>query len=237
MSPLRRLPASRYSIVEPVWSGDTVVIIAGGPSLTHEQVLLVQRAHAAGRVRCVVVNDAYLLAPFADVLYFADSHWWKWHTEGIPKPSLGMTAEQVVAAFRAFAGVRCTIKNSGANVTDDNVHMLLNATIGNPRLGLSSEPTALVTGRHSGFQALNLSVLAGAVRVLLLGFDARASQNKTHWFGEHPRPTNPSIYAEIKKSFSMAEKLLKAAQVDVVNCSPGTAIDSFPKSTIAEALG
>ena len=237
MSILKRLPGSRCSQVERAWEGATVVLIGGGPSLSTHDVAQVAVAYAREVVKCVVINDAYLLAPFADLLYFADSHWWKWQTSGIPKPSLGLSAEQVKALFADFKGTRCTIKNTGANVTDESIHMLLNVHGTAHGTGLSSDPCALATGRHSGFQALNLAVLAGATRVLLLGFDGRADKaGKTHWFGEHPRPTNPAIYAQIKQSFSMAEKDLKALGVEVINCSPGSAIDSFEKMPLGEAL-
>jgi hypothetical protein len=36
-----------------------------------------------GKTRVIAVNDAYRLAPFADVLYACDEKWWKWH-QGVP---------------------------------------------------------------------------------------------------------------------------------------------------------
>jgi len=50
-------------------------------------VAQVAAAYERGKVRCIIINDAYLLAPFADILYFADSHWWKWQTTGTAKPA------------------------------------------------------------------------------------------------------------------------------------------------------
>ena len=82
MSILRRRagwPVDRYSEIAPEWSGGTAVLLGGGPSLTLGQVEKVRAAREAGAVHVIAVNDAYRLAPFADVCYFADSEWWGWH--------------------------------------------------------------------------------------------------------------------------------------------------------------
>ena len=236
MSILRRIPGERFSEVEPLWAGGLAVLIGGGPSLTPEHVALVHAQRVRG-IYCIAVNDAYLLAPWADVCYFADSHWWKWQTVGTPKPQLGLSGEQVRERFSAFAGEKCTIENSGANVTDERVHMLRNRDHPNLGHGLSLDPRVLVTGRHSGFQAINLAVLAGARTIILLGYDGRPSADgKAHFFGEHPRPTPAAAYEYYRKAYSAAEREIIAAGVKVLNCSPGSAIDSFEKLPLECAL-
>ena len=234
---LRRIAGSRFSVIERNWDGAMAVLIAGGPSLTRADVDLVGDAHAAGRVRVIAVNDAYLLAPWADVLYFADAHWWAWQTQGRPKIALNLAGEDVAKRFREFRGERCSISNARLNIKDEAVHILKNAVGNGHSFGLSRERTAIVTGRNSGFQALNIAILAGAARVLLLGYDGRAGvDGRSHWFGEHPTPTPAAIWGEIKKSFSEAERDIEALGVSVVNCSPGSAIASFPRSTIGAEL-
>jgi hypothetical protein len=234
---LRRLPGERYSEVRPFWSGDTVAILAGGPSLTEGQVAKVRLAHSLRRLRAIAVNDAYLLAPWADVHYAADSSWHKWHTEGIEKPALKLAAADVAMRWKSFAGEKCSIQGSGDNIIDRAVHLLRNKTFPDHGTGLSRDPRALMTGRHSGFQALNLAVLAAATQVLLLGFDGRVgTDGRSHWFGEHPRPTDPAVFEHMRRAFSAAERDLKEAGVRVVNCSPASAIDSFEKRALDEAL-
>lgn len=236
MQVLHRLPESRFSRVERAWSGATVAVLGGGPSLTREQVAEVGHAHFWRRVYCIAVNDAYLLAPWADLHYAADAHWHRWHTAGIDKPLLGLTAAQVRERWHAFAGQKCTIQSSGGTVSDPNVHMLRNKTFPAHGMGLSEDPCALITGRNSGFQSVNLAVLAGAQRVLLLGFDARAGERASHWHGEHPREMPVAIYGYIKQAFTDAERALARLGVRVLNCSPGSAINTFPKYTLEEAL-
>lgn len=227
---LERLQGSRFSRVLPLWQGKTVVLIGGGSSLTVYQVEHVRNSKA----RCIAVNAAYLIAPWADVCYFADSQFWKWHDQGVE--CAGLEPEEVREKFRGFAGQKCSIQNSGANVTDEAVHILRNKTFPQHGKGLSTDPEALMTGRNSGFQALNMATLAGARRVLLLGFDGSPIQGKTHWHGAHPRPTPIDAYPHYRQALSAAESELKKLGVEVLNCSPGSMIDTFPKVSIERAL-
>lgn len=234
---LRRLPESRFSEVLQNWKGATVVILGGGPSLTLDHVRSVEVAHKLERVKCIVVNDAYLIAPWADVHYAADSHWHAWHTAGVPKPVLKMTADDVRSRWTSFAGQKCTIENSGANVKDESVHMLRNKHgTGTHGPGLSVDSRSLVTGRSSGFQSINLSVLAGASLILLLGFDAREGSDKTHFHGGHPRPLPVQVHEVWRRHFTAAQGEIKAAGARVINCSPGTAITAFEIGNLDQIL-
>src|SRR5580765_1895454 len=60
----------QYWKVEPVWAGEPCAILASGPSMSQ------QVADAVRRLRTVVVNNTFRLAPWADILYAADSRWW-----------------------------------------------------------------------------------------------------------------------------------------------------------------
>ncbi len=220
MSILRREAGAPFSEVAPEWSEAIAVLIGGGPSLTVEQVHHVGVAREHGRFRVIAVNDAYRVAPFAEVCYFADSEWWGWHKD---RPE-----------FQAFAGQKCSISDSQAKITDPQVHILRNA---GPR-GISRDPSAICNGRNSGYQALNIAILAGAKTVILLGFDARepTATSKSHWFGDHPKIEPVSVYADFRNAFSQAEAAIAAAGVRVINCSPGSAIDSFEKMELEQVL-
>lgn len=234
---LRRLPDSRFSEVVREWAGETCVILGGGPSLTLAHVERVREAHEAGMVRCIAVNDAYLWAPWADVLYAADAQWHVWHSAGTPKYQIGFTAAQVRERFAAFKGQKCSIQSQVENIKDDRVHILRNANGTLHGFGLSADPRALITGRNSGFQALEVAILAGTKVDILLGFDGQpTTDGRTHWSGGHPLPTPPDAYQHYRKSFSEAEYAIKAVGVKVINASPGTGIDQFEKMEIDEAL-
>lgn len=242
---LRKLANSRFSEVLPEWPGQTCVLIAGGPSLTQEQVATVKAAHVAGAVRCITVNNSYLWAPFSDICYAADAHWHEAHSAGIAIPELMLRAQDVRDIWRGFKGEKCTIDHPGASVKDQRVHVLRNFNYDPARkqnkvhgYGLSRDLRCLVTGRHSGWQAINLAILAGAMTLILLGYDGQAGpRGQSHWHGDHPKRKMPeAAYDEFKRSFVHGQHALDAAGVQVVNCSPNSAINQFPKIPIEKAL-
>lgn len=159
------------------------------------------------------------MAPWLDVCYFADAKWWKWHSD---KPE-----------FKVFAGEKCTIFNTGNAVEDPAVFMLRPSE---QREGLSTDPQALVTGSNGGHQVVNIATLAGAARIVLLGFDAKpGAHGKKHWFGDHPDRTE-APYDTMITGFRKAAPLLKERGVEVLNASPGSAIDCFRRVNIEDVF-
>jgi hypothetical protein len=241
---LRRIEGERYSEVLPTWKGKAVAIVGAGPSLTQAQAHCLE----VGCVPTIAVNNAFLWAPFAAVAYAADAKWHAWTASGytatasggiVPndKPRLGLTGAQIAEKWRAFKGQKCTIEWGKDTIADEAVHVLRNRDADAHGMGLSTDPRMLATGRNSGAQAVNLAVLAGATTIFLLGFDGGPdADGKTNFHGGHPTPTNPQIWPYIRQSFSAMEDQLKALGVRVWNCSPSSAIDSFPKLTIETAL-
>jgi hypothetical protein len=223
-SPLQRKegwPLNRFSLVERVWSGMTVVCCATGPSITDEQV---QRCRAKvdreGRpVRIIVVNDAYRLIPWADINYFADGKWWEWHKDR--------------EEFKAFEGARCSVFTTGNMVIDPEVHILRNAE----REGLSLDREEICTGSSSGYQAINIAVLAGAERVVLLGYDNKRSEvsGKPHFFGQHPDRTELN-YDVVKEQLKRLADAVSKAGVRVTNASLATALTCFERGALESIL-
>ena len=237
---LRRVEGSRYSEVLPVWKEQTVAVIGGGPSLTQAQV------EAVRGTKCIAVNDAFLWAPWADVCYAADMKWHTWMTQGyrvlpggakqpIDKPRLGLKAADVVARWRDFQGQKCSVEWEGTDLPD-SVHMLRNRNGDVHGFGLSSDPSFLVTGRNSGAQAMNIAVLSGATRILLLGIDGGPDKDgQTHFHGGHPSACTPSVWDAIRQSFSAMEHELERLKIKVINCSPISQI-GFEKRRIEDAF-
>ena len=236
---LERIDEGRYCKVLPKWVGQTVVIIGGGDSLSQSQIDLLERARAVrDDLRCIVVNDAYLRAPWADLLYFADAHWHMWHKKGMVKRP-GLTEAEVRQRFESFKGQICSIESAVKNVDDPRVVFLRNLHGSIRGTGVSLKPDAIATGHNSGFMALNIAVLSGSRFAVLLGFDGRPNpkNGRSHWFGEHLRPIQAEFWPLMRQSFSAAERELDAVGMKVVNCSPGTFIDSFTKMALEDVLG
>lgn len=123
-------------------------------------------------------------------------------------------------------------------IDDAAVHMLGNGDeAGKPaNEGLSLDARTLLTGRNSGYQAVNLAVLAGARRIALLAYDMCFQNGKQHWFGSHPIPNHESEFAGYAKRFRTMLPQLTKLGVEVLNCSPASLIDAFPNVTVEEAL-
>lgn len=201
---------TEFTTVPRVFAGQTVVCVGTGPSLTQAQV-----DFCRGKAAVLAVKNAFDLAPWADVVYGAgvdSTNWW------------GVNGARVAAAHQ---GLRFTLDPQAAAWAS-----LLK--IG-PPLGLSSAPDTLNTGQNSGYQAINLAVHLGASRVLLLGYDMKPVAGRDHFFGAHPTGNKP-VYRTFLPHFKTLVEPLQQLGVVVINCTPDSALESFPKMTLTEAL-
>lgn len=103
---------------------------------------------------------------------------------------------------------------------------------------LTDEPGLLGWGGNSGFHALNLAVQCGARRVVLVGFDLTLDYG-THWHGRHPKGLNNPNAAALRRWRRVLDDQaprLKALGVEVINASPISALEAYPKAGLEEAL-
>lgn len=204
--------------VWPNWRGDTVFCIATGASLTKEQLQFVRdRTHI---VRVIAINDAGLettsqrpyTASFADILYAADFAFWRTH-----HPATG--------ALRVSAA---QVQGNPCPVCEGLADLLVK---------LHPAPVPLnVAGRvwhglHSGIQALQLAVTLGAEKVYLLGYDCVPRFGRTNYVDKAPGLNN-GWHGE---RHDWAQKYSRIDwPIPIINCTPGSAIDAFPKLNIEE---
>jgi hypothetical protein len=184
----------------PDWSGKRVACIGTGPSLTEQQL----RAVALNGAKVIAINDAGLLdrVPFSaggwcDLWYAADLRFWRHYAERVPHSRALRVAAQKEA-------VRCGL-----------AHLFLDT-----KSGLSGAGHAR-SGGHSGFQAVQIALNAGAALVELHGYDCHAP-TATNYFGDKPRElATSSPYAMWVEAYRTLDRSR------VVNCTPGSAIDAF----------
>lgn len=200
-----------FATVPRLWPGSTVVCLATGPSLVQSDV-----DACRGRARVIAIKHAYDLAPWADVVYGAgvdSTKWWQ------------RAGERVAATHQ---GLRFTL--------DPTAAAWASVLRWGGETGLSTDPERLALGRNSGYQAINLAVLLGATRVLLLGYDMKRAAGDRENFYDGPTKGPAHRYADWRPFFeSMVEPLARLG-VTVINCTPDSALDVFPKMTLAEAL-
>lgn len=90
---------------------------------------------------------------------------------------------------------------------------------------------------NSGAAAISLAVLAGAKRVVLLGFDCQYGPNgERHWHGDHPKHLgNARLVNKWRDKFKqLADAIPKGVQV--LNCTRQTALDCFELADLQDAL-
>lgn len=194
--------------VPQCWPGETVVCLASGPSLTRDDV-----EYCRGKARTIVVNSTLQIAPWADVFFASDGRVWRWNE----------------AAIRAFQGMKFSLDPVAAEYGG---MILRNGGV----CGLSRDPRAVCTGYNSGYMAVNVAVLLGAARILLLGYDMQQGPSgESHWHGDHVNKAQPP-YADCVRAFRTMVEPLKAAGVEVVNCTRSSALTMFDRADLREAL-
>lgn len=198
------------AVVPRLWPDSTLVILASGPSLTPDDVTACR-----GRAPVIAINDTHRLAPWADVLYSSDQHWWA-HYKGVPTFAGRKYGIWPLRPYREWAVE--VLANTGDR-------------------GLERNPSGLRTGKNSGAAAVNLAVHLGARRIVLLGFDMGRTGGKAHFFGEHPAKLRAATpFPFFIAAFETMVKPLQAIGVEVINASRQTALTCFPRVTLDEAL-
>jgi len=110
------------------------------------------------------------------------------------------------------------------------------------------EPPHVSYGHSSGFQLLNLAYHAKPARIVLLGYDMRyapdyngrerkVGSTPRHYFGEYPSAlqhwpkvsVNAGVHSEL---VDLYRAVARQGKVEIVNCTPGSAIDCFPAVAI-----
>jgi len=168
-------------------------------------------AAAVRNIPTIVINDTFRLAPWAALLYAADAAWWQANPDALAFAGLKVTVDSV-------PGVEA-LRNTGST-------------------GFDPDPQCIRTGSNSGYQGVHIAAQAGATRILLCGFDMTAKRG-AHWFGAH-RPdlknTDPETYERFIRRFATLKDALDARGVEVINCTPGSALKCFPFGDLVEIL-
>jgi hypothetical protein len=202
------------------WEGETVAVLASGPSMSLDVAEFVR-----GKCRVIAVSNQGIpnevggvlrpaLAPWADMLYASDLKWWMHYK----------------AHALAFEGLKVTIRT----VLPFKEVLSLEQSRNVP---FDPRPTHLVSGGNSGYQAVHIAAQRGAGRILLCGFDMRHVGNCKHWFGAHSGKLNTAMnYKQWIDNFSALAADLTARGVRLVNCTPRSALRGIPFTPLEEAF-
>ncbi|MER9355549.1 methyltransferase domain-containing protein [Mesorhizobium sp. M0514] len=158
--------------------------------------------------RVIAINSAWKTYPQADVLFFADTRWWtKFH------PDFG----GLVVTTCAWSDKR--IKNLKKIA---------------PGKGIATRPDTLALETTSVTGAINLAVHFGASRIVLLGVDGQIVKGQRHHHTDaYPWPFKGDSFGKHAAEF---RAVAASIPVPVINCSPVSNLDIWPKMTLEEAV-
>jgi len=195
------------------WPGETVFIIAGGPS-----VRSVDLEQLRSR-KVIVINSSVYAAPWADFLYFGDWRWWN--------------EPENAAAVAAFAGRVVTVSQI---VENKNV---LVCRKGKPP-GLATARDTLVQNWTSLTAATNLAahLVGPGGAIVWLGADGRAAADGTVWHHKpHRWGPKPQRYELHRIDIAAMAEPLRRMGVSLLNASPGSAYaDLWPVVSLQDVL-
>lgn len=232
--------------VPPIWEGDDVWILGGGPSVTQQfgipdsivdnvvkgisppsvyspYMADIHDKHVIG------INVSYLIGTWIDMVFWGDLKFIE-----INKVHLAN-----------WPGLKVTCHESGKKVPwakflpRDTTHAL----------GICPYPNMVSWNSNSGSAAISVAANAGAKRIILLGFDMNYNGgNMRHWhnlYGSAPARPNRQANVKFNHLFSFARHLqgfpqiakdAKARGIEIINLSPMSAIKEFPKYSVKEFL-
>lgn len=243
---------------EPLFKDETVFCVACGPSLTPE-IAEKLRGH-----KVIAVNNAIYEVPFADVLFFTDAGWFESFNEDNKRDAQfqGWPGNDVWPRrtfLEGFPGLIVTLAPVAKRVLDDpsNPYPMARKPrvlrvkscgtpthppsrpnqsgyeIGFPRVG-SPE---FGGGRTSGHSAIGLAVAMGAKRICLVAYDMRLVEGREHFHNDYRGGRDLTIYEkEFVPSFAGWNAAAQASGVEILNCTPGSAVTEFPFANLDGVL-
>jgi len=226
--------------VPKMWEGGECWILGGGPSLPRqfgvpqEVIDAVLEGLASpseyspymseihGR-HVIGINAAYLLGDWIDMVFWGDKRFYLEH-------------RQALADFPGLK-VTCHPKLNVKTYRDDNIKYLIRDK-GHPR-GISRDPGRVGWNMNSGAAAISIAANAGAVRIVLVGFDMHMN-GTGHWHSVYRKKgrTDPkkAPYSRHLRGFEQIAKDAKKRGIQILNACPESAIQELKKITVEKAL-
>lgn len=215
------------------WAGQVAIVIGGGPSLLQFPAYELKRLH---QFNCIAVNNAFMIAPWADWLVFHDRRWMDWHLDGV----------------QSFRGKICT---TSEHAYPPSIGPRLHRMNRDRGAAINCTDNSVLAGLDSGTMAVNLAYHFGASVIALLGFDmgfsaakniTQLSQNEirnlqtptpfpgvtypahrepdyvhlTHWHQEHPVPARAKNYERFVAQYPNIIKALTIRGVQLRSLTP-----------------
>lgn len=194
------------------WKGRTVFIIGGGPSL---RTFDFARLFGHPTIGC---NAAFKLgADICNICFFSDAPWFQRYYDEL-------------ARFKGRVVTHCEELRA-----DEPWLLKMERRVE----GLHHD--GLGFGCNSGCSAINLALLLGAKKVVLLGFDCKPGEDhssKPNWHPYHTEVPNPEVFTNFNSGHEAIARDLpvKFPHATIVNATPGSALRCYPFGDVADYL-
>jgi hypothetical protein len=224
-----------------MWEGGEVWIIGGGPSVTEQFDIPVELVNKvkAGQLplselspfmaaihgkHVIGINVAFMIGNWIDMCFFGDNGFYLRYREQLA----------------LFPGLKVSCNMQPGR---DGFVKCLDRDGGHPK-GISMRPGYVSWNSNSGAAAISIAAQTGAKRIVLLGFDMKLSNDKNQHFHNvyqrgpvvDDRRMRKLPFPRHLRGFPAIAEDAKKLGIEIINCSPTSAIDSFPKYTVKQFL-
>lgn len=160
----------------------------------------------------IAINGAYKLGLWVDVCFFGDNSWYLANRRDLARwPNLKVSCAPWFANRTDCEGVKYLGKDS-------------------VRFGITSDPTKVCWGNHSGCAAINLAVHFGAKTIYLIGFDMKLNKSgNSHFHFEYHTASKKPPFRNHLKAYPGIARDAQRLGVRIINLSPDSAITEIPK--------
>lgn len=189
--------------------GKNIFIFGGGASLENFDYTVVENEIT------FAINDAYRFLPNATVIYWVDD---TWISENYDNVMAHKCKYKITSKFSQHLGNRVTkgiansiiLKRTGDNGFDPNLDS--------------------VRGNNSGVQLLNLAINLQPKNIILMGYDMKKTNKKSHFHNFRRPHIKDSIYTDlfIPSINSLAQEFnQKSLNINIVNANTDSAVRCF----------
>lgn len=106
-------------------------------------------------------------------------------------------------------------------------------------IGLGNKPDTINWNFNSGTAAIDFAAHVGVKRIMLLGFDMKPHNGRTHWhsgFQNYEKPTIDRVFERFLRVFPKIAEDAKRRGIEILNVNQDSAIDSFKKVSLKDVL-
>jgi len=189
---------------------DSIYIIGGGPSVAETNLDLIKDKFVIG------TNAAFYLGEWIDVCFVLDCRFYKWRQDDLEKwPNrIITTCPELKGHPKIEVYKKCT--TCGICYHD----------------GYLAVPDS---GKNAGATAINLAILMGAKKVVLIGYDMKVKQGRHNYHNYHNHTPRDDVYNKFFVHFKKIKEELPEG-IEIINATPDSALSLFPKVSLKEAL-